>query len=84
MVQVPTAPSDQPRPAPDELATQEPKPPRPQEKPAPLDAVVKRLEQRGYQAETQQWLVSMRLKDGKKIDVPVREVRARYVGDRTY
>jgi hypothetical protein len=63
---------------------QEAPPLRPAEPPAPLEQVVKRLEQRGYHAETQQRLVSMQLKDGRKIDVPVREVRARYVGDRTY
>jgi hypothetical protein len=72
----PSAPADGP--------TREPQPPRPAQPPARLDSVVKQWEQRGYQAETQKRLISMELKDGRKVDVPVQEVRLRYVGDRTY
>jgi hypothetical protein len=81
---VPAAPSQPPQPAPIDLPTREARPSRPAEQPAPLEQVVQRLEQRGYQAETQKRLISMELKDGRKIDVPVREVRVRYVGGRTY
>jgi hypothetical protein len=66
--------------------------PRPQDtppskQPAPTtlaSPVLARLEQRGFQAETQRRVVSMELQDGRKLDVPVREVRLRYVGGRTY
>jgi hypothetical protein len=37
-----------------------------------------------YQAETQTRLASVVLKDGRKVQVPVQEVRLRYVGNRTY
>jgi anti-sigma factor RsiW len=80
----PAAPSPQPQPAPIDPATREPRPSRPAEQPASIETVVKRLEQQGYHAETQKRLVSMQLKDGRKIDVPVREFRLRYVGGRTF
>lgn len=51
---------------------------------AELDPIVKRLEQQGFQAEMQKRLVSMELKDGRKFDVPIQEVRVRYVAGRTY
>ncbi len=51
---------------------------------AALPDVVKQLEQQGYQAETQTRLVSVKLNDGRKVEVPIHEVRFKYVGDRTY
>jgi hypothetical protein len=57
---------------------------RPAERPSLLDPVVKKLEEQGYRADTQTWSVPLKLQDGRKIEVPVREVRLRYVGDRTY
>jgi hypothetical protein len=54
------------------------------EAPVLADAVSKRWEQRGYRAERQQRFVSMELRDGRKLHVPVEEVRLQYVGDRTY
>ena len=49
-----------------------------------LEPLVKRLEQRGYRTESQKRSVSVALKDGRKLDVPVHEVRVQYVGGRTY
>jgi hypothetical protein len=58
---------------------------RPSEPAAPLGPVVKRWEQRGYRAETQKLVVSMELKDGRRLNnVPVHEVRLQYVGGRIY
>ena len=51
---------------------------------AALVPVVKQWEQQGYQAETQTRLASVKLKDGRKVEIPVREVRLRYVGNRVY
>jgi hypothetical protein len=53
-------------------------------KPAESSSLVTQWRQRGYQAETQKQLVSVDLKDGRKVRLPVHEVRLRYVGDRTY
>jgi hypothetical protein len=50
----------------------------------PLDPVVKQWESRGYRAERQKRLVSVELQDGRKLDVPVNEVRFQYVRGRTY
>jgi hypothetical protein len=69
---------------PDERVIGEPRLPQPTERLTPPDPVVKQLEQHGYRTETQTRVVSMHLKDGRKVDVPVREVRFRYIGDRTY
>ena len=52
--------------------------------PAALDPVIKEWEQLGYQAETQMRLASLKLKDGTQVEVPVHEVRLRYIRDRTY
>lgn len=82
-----SAPAPAPRPPqapPPDEPTRAPQPPRPAEPPARLDSVVRQWEQRGYQAETHKRLISMEFKDGRKVDVPVHEVRLRYVGDRTY
>jgi hypothetical protein len=51
---------------------------------ASLEPVVKRWEQQGYRAERQKRNVSLELGDGRRLDVPVHEVRLRYIGDRTY
>jgi hypothetical protein len=48
------------------------------------DQIVKEWEWRGYQAAAQERLVSLQLSDGRKLQVPVQEVRLRHVGIRTY
>jgi hypothetical protein len=83
-ISLPATPPEPPQPAPTRFATQEARPSKPAESPTPFDAVVKSWEHRGYRAETQKRLVSMELKDGRKLDLPVHEVRLRYVGGRTY
>ena len=67
-----------------QLAAHEPPPTQSAEPPASPDPALRQWEQRGYRAETQERLVQVELKDGRKVDVPVREVRLRYVGGRTY
>jgi anti-sigma factor RsiW len=52
--------------------------------PAALAPVIKEWEQLGYRAETQMRLASLKLKDGTQVEVPVHEVRLRYIRDRTY
>jgi hypothetical protein len=54
------------------------------EQPDGLAPVIKEWEQRGYQAETQMRLASLKMKDGRHVEIPVHEVRLRYVRDRTY
>lgn len=49
--------------------------------PAPL---VERWEKQGYETETHERLISVRLGDGRKVELPVQEVRLRYVANRTY
>jgi hypothetical protein len=52
---------------------------------APLpEPAVRAWERRGYQVERSQRLVSMQLQDGRRVAVPIDEVRLRFVGDRTY
>jgi hypothetical protein len=58
--------------------------PKPTESPATIDSVVQHWEKRGYQAESQKRLVALELKDGRKVNVPVNELRLRYIGTRTY
>jgi hypothetical protein len=41
-------------------------------------------EQEGYRAERQRQLISMELKDGRRLEVPIQEVRVHYVGSKTY
>jgi hypothetical protein len=50
----------------------------------PLAKDLQKLQQQGYRVETQQRLVSLESKDGRKLKLPVQEVRIRYVGDRIY
>ncbi len=51
---------------------------------AELTSAVKQWDRRGYQAETQTRLATVKLKDGRKVEIPVQEVRLRFVGNRTY
>jgi hypothetical protein len=46
--------------------------------------VLKQWEQKGYHAERQKRLVSVELKDGRRLNLPVDEVRLRYIGGRVY
>lgn len=57
---------------------------RPPTRPDPLQAVVRAWEQRGYFAERQNRSMTVQLRDGRKVDVPVQEVRLRNLGNRTY
>jgi hypothetical protein len=62
-----------------------PAPTAPATRPVPsADPVVQRLESQGYQVERRRRLVSMETRDGRRLAVPVDEVRLRFVGDRTY
>jgi hypothetical protein len=50
-----------------------------------LSPVVRgRLERRGYEVEQRQALASVRLEDGRRVAVPVAEVKFRFVGGQTY
>lgn len=51
---------------------------------ATIAPVIKQWEERGYQAEAQTRLASVKLKDGRKVEIPVHEFRLRYIRDRTY
>jgi anti-sigma factor RsiW len=52
--------------------------------PTLLDPLIKKWEERGFRAEWQKRLISMELKDGRKIDVPIKEYELQYIGGRTY
>jgi hypothetical protein len=52
--------------------------------PASLEAVVKHWEQNGYRAEAHKRVVFLELKNGRRANVPIQEVRLRYIGNRTY
>jgi hypothetical protein len=43
-----------------------------------------RLARRGYRVEQRPGLATLDLEDGRRVDVPVEEVRLQYVGSRTY
>jgi hypothetical protein len=49
-----------------------------------LDPLIKGWEQQGFSVETQKRLVAVESKDGQKLNVPVQEVRLRYIGNHTY
>jgi hypothetical protein len=66
------------------VAVEHSSPTKPAEAAAAIAPIVKNLQQRGYSVETQQRLVSMESKDGRKVKLPVQEVRIRYTGDRVY
>jgi hypothetical protein len=51
---------------------------------AGFDSMVKHWEQRGYRAETQKRMVSIETTDGEALEVPVNEIRLRYVGGHIY
>jgi hypothetical protein len=67
-----------------QVATKQSRPTKPAEPLASLNPLVKHWQQRGYSVETEQRLVSMESKDGRKVKLPVQEVRIRYIGDRIY
>ncbi len=77
-------PAEPAPPEPVDVASGEARPAGPGEPNALIDPVVKRWEQKGYRAERQKRVVSVELKDGRKLSVPINEVRLQYVGDRTY
>jgi hypothetical protein len=81
---VAVGPVEGPQEARGKLATERLNPTKPTEALASIDPIIKRLQQRGYSVETEKRLVSMESKDGRKIKLPVQEVRIRYVGDRIY
>jgi hypothetical protein len=71
------------------VASEAPRPasvtPGPEPEPLPFsESVVRAWESRGYHVERGARLVSMELPDGRRLAVPVDEVRLRFVGDRTY
>jgi hypothetical protein len=49
-----------------------------------LNPLLKQWQQWGYHTELQKRLVSMELADGRKVNVPVQEIRLRHPTDRTY
>jgi anti-sigma factor RsiW len=51
---------------------------------AEMSSVIKQLDRRSYRAETQTRLATVKSKDGQKVEIPVQEVRFRFVGNRTY
>jgi anti-sigma factor RsiW len=71
-------------PVPTDLAAAESRTSELDKTPAELDSLVRYWELRGYRAERQRRLVSIELNDGRKVEVPVQEVRLQYVGGRTY
>jgi hypothetical protein len=64
--------------------TTEPETVAEQQGPPPPDPLVSRLESRGYQVDRRRGLVAVQTRDGRRMAVPVAEVRVKYVGDRTY
>jgi hypothetical protein len=77
-----------PDPAPTPTTVTDPPPVEPepvaQEGPPPPDPIVSRLESRGYQIDRRQRVVAVETNDGRRVAVPVAEVRLKFVGDRTY
>jgi hypothetical protein len=49
-----------------------------------LEPVVERWEQQGYRAQSQAWLVVMQLPDGRRVEMPIQEVRVQHIGNRLY
>ncbi|CAN5368629.1 hypothetical protein BH10PLA2_BH10PLA2_11960 [soil metagenome] len=52
--------------------------------PNAIEPAVKRWQKQGYQAETASRIASVQMKDGRRVQIPVQEVRLKYVGNRTY
>src|SRR5262245_8716546 len=75
---------ERPPSGPSDLAAETPRPRTPGESLVRVDPFVKKMEQRGFRAQTQERRFSMQLEDGRKLDVPVQEVRLHYVRNRTY
>jgi hypothetical protein len=50
----------------------------------PVDPVVRHWEERGFVVERQQRVIGVQLRDGRKVQVPVQEVRLRDVRGRTF
>jgi hypothetical protein len=80
----PAAIDEHPQPPPVDLAIQTPGPRKSAGTLANVDPIVKTMELRGFHAQTRARLLSMQLKDGRKLEVPVREVTLRNVRNRTY
>jgi hypothetical protein len=80
----PPANVEGPQPAPIDPASEPSRSRKPGETHVRVDPFVQKMEQRGFRAQTQERLLSMKLKDGRKLDVPVQEVRLWYVRNRTY
>jgi hypothetical protein len=63
----------------------EPEPPAPAPvQPRPADVLVKSWERKGFHVERQQRLASLEVPDGGRHQVPVQEIKLRYIGDRTF
>ena len=71
-------------PAPNQLVAKDEVPEPPPEVPSALDATIKHWEQRGFQAQQETRTLSISLKDGRKVAVPVQGVRLEYIRGRTY
>jgi hypothetical protein len=54
------------------------------EEPTLPDPVLDDWARQGFQVERRERVVSLGLDDGRRVPVPVSEVRLRYIGDRTY
>jgi hypothetical protein len=55
------------------------------EAPTPLPQEVQRhFERRGYEVQQQRRLVSVRLRNGREVRLPVEEIKFNYIGNRTY
>jgi hypothetical protein len=84
VAKLPASAATDPRPVtvPAPRDTPEPVPPAPSV--ATLEPLVKEWQRRGYRVEHNPRVVSMELRNGRKLDVPVEEVRLKFVGDRIY
>jgi hypothetical protein len=51
---------------------------------AVIDSVLKVFEREGFSADRHTTHVTMKLRDGRALDVPAQEITLRYTGDRTY
>jgi hypothetical protein len=68
-----------------DVAAVKPEPPEPPKPGVPLlDPLIKKWEQKGFRAERQERLVSMEFRDGRRVKVPIQELRVEYIGGRTY
>jgi hypothetical protein len=53
--------------------------------PMPMsDPIVARLESRGYHVDRRQRLIAVETQDGRRMTMPIEEVRLQFVGNRTY